>query len=587
MTTASATGSLQGIRWKSLVELLESRSKDRAERCAFTFLENGEREGESLTFGELGRRARRVAAEVHRRGASGRTVALLYPSGLDFIAAFYGCLVAGATAVPASPPQSVRALGRLKVILGDAVPALALTTSAIEEALSPALGPGSPPLVATDRLRQEAEEAWVPPEVNGSDLALLQYTSGSTASPKGVVLTHKNVLHNQQLICDRFGHTERSVMVSWLPVFHDMGLIGKIIQPVFMGCSCVLMSPEAFLQDPGRWLRAISRYGGTTSGGPNFAYDLCVDRVPVSDRAGLELGSWEVAFNGSEPVRAGTLERFSAAYAPHGFRREAFYPCYGLAEATLLVAGGSKWAAPVVRSMPSVATDSGGKGGPRLVGCGSASPEQRLLIVNPETSVPLGGGEVGEIWVAGPSVSPGYWQRPDESERVVGARLASGEGPFLRTGDLGVLLDGELFVTGRLKEMMIVRGRNHYPQDIELTATSSHPALRTGCGAAFIADAGGAERIVLVQELRKEHLAEPPVNAIALAVREAVTQEHGIRVDVLALIAPGTIPKTSSGKIQRRLCRSLFMAGRLEVVARDPAMPGDGARQSPFPEVIS
>jgi len=585
MTTASAAGNLERARWKSTVELLESRSKDQSDRCAFTFLENGEREGESLTFGELGRRARRVAVEVQRRGASGRTVVLLYPSGLDFIAAFFGCLFAGATAVPALPPQSGRALERLKVILGDAAPALALTTSSIGEALSSALGSVSLPFVATEPLQGDVEDRWVSPEVNGSDLALLQYTSGSTASPKGVVLTHASILHNQQLICDRFGHTERTVMVSWLPVFHDMGLIGKIVQPVFMGCRCVLMSPEAFLQDPSRWLRAISRYGGTTSGGPNFAFDLCVDRVPVEDRAGLELGSWEVAFNGSEPVRAHTLERFSAAYAPHGFRREAFYPCYGLAEATLLVAGGSKWAAPVVRSLPSEATDADGKGGPPLVGCGSAEPEQRLLIVDPESSVPLGEGEVGEIWVAGPSVCAGYWRRPEESERVVRARLASGEEPFLRTGDLGFIFDGELFVTGRLKEMMIVRGRNHYPQDVELTATLSHPALRNGCGAAFLADAGDAERIVLVQELRKEYMGEPPVKAIALAVREAVTQGHGIRVDVLALIRPGTLPKTSSGKIQRGLCRSLFIAGRLDVVACDPTTSDDGARKT-FPEVM-
>lgn len=581
-------GELERTPWSSLADLLASRSREHSDRLAFSFLDNGECECESLTFGELGRRARRVAVEVQHYGGSGRTVALLYPSGLDFVAAFFGCLVAGAAAVPAAPPRSTRSVERLQVILGDAAPALCLTTSAIREALSPSVG-SFLPLVATEGLPPDVDESPVFTEVKADDVALVQYTSGSTASPKGVVLTHANVLHNQRLIRDRFGHTERSVMVSWLPVFHDMGLIGKIIQPVFMGSRCILMSPEAFLQDPSRWLRAISRYGGTTSGGPNFAYDLCVDRVPVDDRARLDLSSWEVAFNGSEPVRASTLERFSAAYAPHGFRPEAFYPCYGLAEATLLVAGGSKSAAPVVRSLQTEGTDREHHGGPPLVGCGSAEPEQRLLIVDPERSVALGEGRVGEIWVAGPSVSAGYWRRPDETDSVVRARLASGEGPFLRTGDLGVLVDGELFVTGRLKEMMIVRGRNHYPQDLELTATLSHPALRTGCGAAFLAEAGDTERVVLVQEVRKEYLGEPPVKAIALAVREAVTQAHGIRVDVLALVRPGTIPKTSSGKIQRRLCRSLFMGERLDILVRDPATadPRPKAPKATTPEVIS
>jgi acyl-CoA synthetase (AMP-forming)/AMP-acid ligase II len=570
MMTAGAGGHFEQNRWQSLVEVLESRAREEAERCAFSFLENGERERESVTYGELGRRARRVAAEVDRRGGCGRTVVLLYPSGLDFIAAFFGCLYAGATPVPALPPQSDRSIDRLKLILADASPALALTIAPVKEALSRSAESLPLPLVATDLLSRDAGEE-LPFEGKVRDPALVQYTSGSTSSPKGVVLTHANILHNQELIRDRFGHSDRSVMVSWLPVFHDMGLIGKILQPLFMGCRGILMSPEAFLQKPVRWLRAISTYRGTTSGGPNFAYDLCVDRVPVEDRVGLDLQSWEVAFNGSEPVRAQTLERFTAAYAPHGFHPEAFYPCYGLAEATLLVAGGSKWDAPIVRSIPSLSPIDERRAAPRLVGCGRAEPEQRLLIVDPEREVALGAGEVGEIWLSGPSVSRGYWRRPEESERLLGARLANGEGPFLRTGDFGMILEGELFVTGRIKEMMIVRGRNHYPQDVELTAAASHPALRPGCGAAFLAEEGGSERIVLVQELRKEYLEAPPTKAIALAVREAVTQEHGIRVDVLALIRPGAIPKTSSGKIQRRLCRSLFLGDRLEVVAVDPA----------------
>jgi acyl-CoA synthetase (AMP-forming)/AMP-acid ligase II len=353
------------------------------------------------------------------------------------------------------------------------------------------------------------------------------------------------------------------VVVSWLPVFHDMGLIGMILQPVYVGCSAVLMSPGAFLQDPRRWLRAITRYNGTTSGAPNFAYDFCVDRIAEHERSEFDLRRWRIAYNGSEPIRASTLERFTSAYKPAGFRPEAFYPCYGLAEATLLVTGVRPADPPVVRTDQRLAKT--------VVGCGRSHSEQRVVIVDPDTCMPLADGQLGEIWIAGASVASGYWNRPDETKAAFNGRLATTlEGPFLRTGDLGMISDGELFVTGRLKEIMIVRGRNHYPQDVEQTAERGHVALRPGCGAAFLAENDGRERLVVVQELRKEFLNNPPVEEIARGVREAVALEHGLQVSSLVLIRTGTLPKTSSGKIQRRLCHAHYLEGRLEKVAEDP-----------------
>ncbi len=515
-----------------------------------------------------------MGRELEIAGARGGAVALLYPSGLDFIAALFGCFYAGATAVPALPPRADRSIERLTAILDDSGPIVALTTEALRAATESTWKADGkrPPLVATDEMFSEGDFEWAPRRPAKDAPAILQYTSGSTGSPRGAVLSHGNILHNQELIRDRFEHGDDTVMVTWLPMFHDMGLIGKTIQPVFLGRPCVLMSPGAFLQKPWRWLNAISRYGGTTSGGPNFAYDLCVDRVPEPERTGLSLDTWQVAFNGSEPVRASTLERFTRAYAPHGFRPEAFYPCYGLAEATLLVAGGKKSDPPVVSTAPdSESGDSDDSAGARLlVGCGRAEPEQQIRIVDPDGGSILSEREVGEIWIAGPSVASGYWNRPLESEATFGGRLPAMKERFLRTGDLGFIADGELYVTGRLKEVLIVRGRNHYPQDIEQTAEASHPALRPGCGAAFLAGENGSERLVLVQELQKKYLRDPPLKEIARCLREAVALEHGLQLAVVVLLKTGTLPKTSSGKIQRRLCRARYLEGRLAAVASDP-----------------
>ena len=564
--------------------LLRSQAETRSGSTAYIFLADGEAEAARLTFADLDLQARGIAVALAELGAAGGRALLLYPPGLEFVSAFLGCLHAGALAVPAYPPRSARGLPRLHAIAADARPRVVLTTAALL-ARTRAMFGGIPELrdvswLATDGLEARAGE-WREPEIDGDTVAFLQYTSGSTSTPKGVVVSHANLLHNEEQIRRAFGQSEESVILGWLPLYHDMGLIGNVLQPLYVGAPCILMSPVAFLQNPRRWLAAISRYRATTSGGPNFAYELCARKIPEEQRAGLDLSSWRVAFNGAEPVRAETLSRFAEAFAPCGFRPEAFYPCYGLAEATLFAAGGRLGEPPVVRAFDPDALKEGSAepagDGRRLVGCGSAWMGQRIEVVDPVSADLSPPGRVGEIWISGPSVAGGYWLQPEITERGFRARLAGDPtaGPFLRTGDIGFYdADGELFITGRLKDLIILRGRNYYPQDIELTAERAHPALRPGCGAAFAVESDGEERLVLVQELERR-TGDAPAEEVADAIRSAVAQEHEIQVHEIVLIRMGTILKTSSGKIQRNACRAAYLAGDLNVVARSAAGTAD------------
>jgi len=534
------------MMFDNLVQLLETRAADHPDRLAYTFLRDGEVEEANLSYGELARKARAVGAWLQERKMQNQNVLLLYPPGLDYIVAFWGCLYAGAVAVPAYPPSRNRHLGRIETIVADAKPQLALTTSSIRARIKSSLALASG---VAEEIDPQLAQNWRAPHIDHATLAFLQYTSGSTATPKGVMVTHGNLLHNEELIRRAFHQNEHSIIAGWLPLYHDMGLIGTVLQPLYLGARCILMSPVAFLQKPLRWLHAISDYRATTSGGPNFAYDLCTQKISVEERDSLDLSCWSVAFNGAEPVRAETLERFATFFEPCGFKREAFYPCYGLAEATLFVSGASG---------PSIKTS--------VVGCGALKSDPEIVIVNPETSVTCAPGEVGEIWISGPSVAAGYWNRPDETANVFHARLSgSDNGPYLRSGDLGFVAGDELFITGRIKDLIIIRGRNLYPHEIERTVEQSHPSLKPGCGAAFSIEDEGEERLVIVQELARR--TSSSFDEVIGNIRQALGEEHEVQPHCVALVVAGSVPKTSSGKIQRGKCRELFLSSQLEVVA--------------------
>ena len=566
-------------QYVTLVDLLEWRARFQAERVAYTFLGDGEAERISLTWSDLQRKAQLIGRQLASLNATGKTVLLLYPSDLEYVAAFFGCLYAGAIAVPAYPPRLNRTLHRLHAIVADSQATLALSVSFIRERIEP-LCRQFPDLKSlkwlnTDDLAEDATDEWTRPDLSGETAAFLQYTSGSTSQPKGVIVSHANLMHNEGLIQQAFCQSESSIIVGWLPLYHDMGLIGNVLQTLFVGARCVLMSPAAFLQSPFRWLQAISYFKATTSGGPNFAYDLCARKVNDEQRAQLDLSSWKVAFNGAEPIRPGSLERFAKAFASCGFRPEAFHPCYGLAEATLFVTGKAADGRPRTQAFNTaeliknrvVSSNGNGTENKLLVSCGVSFGEQKLAVVDPETHTARASGEVGEIWLAGPSVAGGYWNQPEATEQTFHARLAGDTScdEYLRTGDLGFIHNGELYVTGRLKDLIIIRGLNHYPQDIEQTVEQSHALVRPGCGAAFSLEVEGEERLVLVQEVQRNRTA--PDKEIIDAIRQRVAEEHEIQVYAIALIRQGSIQKTSSGKIQRNACRRAFADGGLELEA--------------------
>ena len=564
------------------MDLLVHRSLHQGQDRAFIFLRDGKTDELVLTYAELDRQARAIGARLQAMGMTGERALLLYPAGLDFIAAFFGCLYAGVVAVPAYPPRRNRNLTRIQGICANAEAKIALTTAEVYERIQGVLD--TTPLLssikwlATDTLPAGEENNWQRPDVHGDTLAFLQYTSGSTGTPKGVVLNHANLLHNSALISYAFEHTRSGRGVFWLPSYHDMGLIGGILQPIYMGLLNILISPVSFLQKPFRWLNLISKYRASISGGPNFAYDLCVNKITPEQRDTLDLSCWGLAFNGAEPVREETIERFSHYFAPCGFKREAFYPCYGMAENTLIVSGGYRAVPPVIRYFESKALEqnqvvdaiSDEEGARAMVGCGGHLLDEEIVIANPQTLARCAADEVGEIWVSGPSVAQGYWKRPELTEQVFRARLSdTGKGPYLRTGDLGFLRDGELFVTGRLKDLIIVHGVNHYPQDIERTMEESHSDLKPGAGGAFTVEHGGKERLVIVSEMeRGKHRQVDDFSVVFEAIRRAVSAEHEVPVEGIVLIKAGSIPKTSSGKIQRHACKQGFLDGSLEEVAR-------------------
>jgi acyl-CoA synthetase (AMP-forming)/AMP-acid ligase II len=500
-------------------------------------------------------------------------------------------MYAGVIAVPSFPPhpaQLTRTLPRLVGIASDAELSAVLSTETIitgAEAIArhaPILG--EPIWIATDKVPRAAASDWREKPVNPDALAFLQYTSGSTSAPKGVMVSHANLLHNLGYANYVEENDATSVSVSWLPVIHDMGLIEGVLEPMYAGYPAYLMSPAAFLQRPVRWLRAVSQYRATNSGGPNFAYDLCARKITDAQRDELDLSSWRVAYNGAEPIRAETLTAFHERFGKAGFRWRSFYPVYGLAEATLVVSSGRRDYEPTIRNADAAAisrgelefaTESTSIARP-LVACGSTSYGTRVVIANPETRRPCDDGEIGEIWVASPSVARGYWRREQQTAETFGAHLANGEGPFLRTGDLGLFHNGELIVTGRLKDLLIVRGLKHYPQDLELTAERQHAALRPGCAAAFAIGGTDGEAVAVAIEVDPRALADDrhervrQLRDISSAIRRAITEEHGIVLSAVSLLSIGTMPKTSSGKLRRHACGVAFVEGTLDEMSRWP-----------------
>jgi acyl-CoA synthetase (AMP-forming)/AMP-acid ligase II len=582
---------------ESLVDLLRARTAEQGSDIAFTFLVDGEHEGPRCTFAELDARARAVASVLRERGVrSGDRALLLYPPGLDFIPAFFGCLYAGVVAVPAYPPQpsqASRTLPRLLSIVADADVAIVLANANVVDAaarmMRAAPGLGSIPWLATNTVSDDRAADWREVSIAPDDLAFLQYTSGSTASPRGVMVSHANLLHNLAYASHAADRDRSTRSVSWLPVIHDMGLIEGVLGPVFGGYTAYLMAPASFLHRPIRWLRAITRYRASTSGGPNFAYDLCVRKITDAQRAELDLSSWRAAYNGAEPIRAETLEAFHARFNDVGFRWRSFYPVYGLAESTLLVSTGGRDYEPVIRDVSSDALTRGrltlarppGSVTRPLVSSGPVSFGTHVVVVDPSTRQQCSDGRVGEIWVESPSVAGGYWRRESETRETFHARLAGGDGPFLRTGDLGAMHDGELFVTGRLKDVLIVRGFKHYPQDLEHTAERQHAAIRPGCSAAFSIDGDDGEAVAIALEVdrrRAPQLDDPAERDGFLAslidrVRAAVVDHHGIVLSAVSVLSHGAMPKTSSGKLRRRACRDAISDGSLDEIARWVADP--------------
>jgi acyl-CoA synthetase (AMP-forming)/AMP-acid ligase II len=565
------------------VDVLLERAS-RGEPGGYTFLADGETESASLSWAALAERVGAVSVAVRAHAGPGDRALMLFPPGLDFLVAFLGCLHAGIVAVPCVPPRRPlrRSLDRIGPLVESARPALIVASGpplSIVGDLRVAV-PGLAGCPVIDPRDLAACDPVPASHARPDDVAFLQFTSGSTSAPKGVMVSHANLMHNLAYIHRQVAHDRDSVSLTWLPAYHDMGLVDGMLEPVFGGFRSVAMPPHAFLQRPVRWLRAIGRYRATHSGGPNFAYDLCVERISASEMDGVDLSSWRFAHNGAEPIRVPTLDAFARRFGPAGFRRDAFYLCYGLAEATVSVSGGAlpglthrvvdadALEAGVLREPP----DEDATARTRTVAsCGTASAFD-LAIVNPETGEVLPEGGIGEIWVSGPSVAAGYFEAPQETQDVFRAQTQDGRGPFLRTGDLGFVKEGQLYVAGRCKDLIVLSGRNLYPHDLELSASRAHEALRGGSAVAFSTDDGKEEQLVVLVEV---NAMGANLDDVAEAVRLAIVRDHEVDVAVVGLVRHGDLLKTSSGKIRRHACRREYLEGRLRLMAlRDPpALP--------------
>lgn len=580
----------------TLVDLLRCRAEQQPEQLAYVMLRAGKPAGE-MTYGALDQRARTIAAGLEAELEIGDRAVLVYPysAGIEFMAAFLGCLYAGIVAVPSHAPRNRYGLDDLLARLSSAGARALLTPASLQAKLKRQFAASAFEesetirWIVPEQIPDSAATAWTPPLLTPETLAFLQYTSGSSGQPKGVKVTHGGLLHNQRALQQAFGHSAQTIGAGWLPLFHDMGLIGNALQVLYLGTFCVLMSPIDFMQQPVLWLQAISRYRATTSGGPNFAYDMLCRQVPENQLASLDLSSWEVAFSGAEPVRPETMAQFSAKFAPCGFRREAFYPCYGMAEAVLFITGGQKSQNPKIITVDPAALSqnrvepSDSDQGRTLVSCGQTWLDGEIAIADPTTHHPLTPNHIGEIWYSSSGLGQGYWQQPELTEQTFHALLkrdSEKAGPFLRTGDLGFLHQEELFITGRLHDVMVFWGINHYPHHIEQTVQTCHPAFRQNGTAAFAAPLHGQERLIIVQEIERRDRNQLQAKGVIETVRRKVFQEHFVDVAALLLLKPGRLPRTPSGKIQRRTCQTHFAAGTLDPLdawQAPPTQPSDPA----------
>lgn len=564
---------------RTIVSYIRENAINNPSGLAYRFLDDVDLSPKDLTNRELFNRVDEIAGYLSQRCNPGDRVLLLYPPGIDYIVAFYGCLMAGVIAVPLYPPRKNKKSDRIFKVTESCRAEIALTVNSEIDVIKGCWDAEnkqnySLEFVATDLLNvgHRLDDGFEP-ELDM--VAFLQYTSGSTGVPKGVMITHQNIISNcEHLITTSTSHS-KDVFVNWLPQFHDLGLVTAILLPIYLDATSVLMAPATFIREPVNWFKAISKYKGTLCGAPNFAFDLCISKISEEKLVGIDLSSWRVAYNAAEPVRAETLKHFTARFNQYGFKPETFYPGYGMAEATVLISGGCVDELPKILSVSKqqlaqhkvALCDETSDDSTYIIGCGRSPEPHEFRVVDPESLIEKCEGEVGEVWFRGPSVSPGYWQM-DELNRSVFNQPLNGEAGYLRTGDLGTIVDGELYITGRIKDLIILNGKNYYPQDIELSTEKSEPAIRRGQVAAFSVSEKGVESLVVVAELKREAFRKVNVESVVANIRQAVRSDHGVQVDRVVLLKPYAIPMTSSGKIQRRQTKQMLLNNEFSPVGQ-------------------
>ncbi len=584
----------EGFPGENLRDILEKYASETPDKVLFYFLEDGFNEKEHITYAQMSSLAKNMAARLLTKYEKGDRLLMLFPPGIEFIVGLFTCFYAGIIAVPAYPPRKNRMFSRFEAIINDCQPAAILTTRKIYEDIYKNFLRKDVfkevAFIIYEEILSEDVIHYNDPGIETDDIVLLQYTSGSTGRPNGVILNHKNILYNSEFIRQAFGHKKGLKTVHWLPAFHDMGLIGGIIQPFYMHGANIIIPPNSFLSRPMSWPRAVSKYKANTSGGPNFSFNYCVERMNTEELEGIDLSGVRPFYCGAEPIRKDTLVKFAEAYKDYNFNSDQFYPCYGLAESTLIVSGGELYDEPKYLTVDALELEKGyikeveneDNSSRTFVGCGFPWAGTKIAIVEPESKEIHPPGKIGEIWVSGPSVAMGYWNNPELSEKTFQAVTKDGQGPFLRTGDLGFIHDFQLYVTGRMKDLIIIRGLNYSPEDIEFTAISSHDTLQSGAGAAFSVDAEHEEVLVFVCEVKRAAMRDLVAEEVMEAIRQSISENHQIRVSAIALLRPGSIPKTSSGKIQRHAARKEFLANELDILVKwevNPevyASPGSG-----------